>query len=107
MPNTTFKEIASLEGCLTVGLCGDSLLYWKGRKYYSYDLSTQSQTFLVDDLAYDTGLQHQSRTIIYTTASAPYYTLLHMVKARGATETEYCYLYDYSTRKITKLDKKG
>lgn len=106
-PNSSFKEIASLDGVLTVGLCGNDLLYWKDRKYYAYNLTTQTETFLVDDLAYDSGLQHQSRTKIYTTTSAPYYTLLLMVKARGASETEYCYLYDYSSRELAKLNKKG
>ena len=97
-----FCETTRLEKCVVVALNGNIVLYWKDRNYYSYNIATKTETFLVEDKAYDSGIQHQSYTDVWTNFQ---YTTLQMVKAKGSAETEYFYVYDYSANELYLLNK--
>ncbi len=102
LPETDcFTEKQRFDGCNIVAYNADTVLYWKNKKYHSYDLLTQNENFLIEDKAYDSGLQHQSYTDIYTNSE---YTVLFMTKARLTKDVSYFYLYDYSAGSFSELN---
>lgn len=96
----TFSTHTELKGVMIVGLNGDYVVYWKNKGYYLYDIVTEMETFLIEDKAYDSGLQHQSRSYILTNDQ---YTLIVMVKAKGANEEYSLYLVDYQNLDFYEL----
>lgn len=96
-----FTQIKRFDGCNIVAFNDNQVLYWKSRKYYSYDLTTDTEKFLIDDNAYDSGILHQSSTVIYTNSK---YTVLLMKKAKRTKTLPYFYLYDYSAGALIQLD---
>ncbi|MCM1306855.1 MAG: hypothetical protein NC037_05955 [Bacteroides sp.] len=96
-----FSEKQRFNGCNIVAYNAGTVLYWKNKKYYSYDLLTQTEKFLIEDRAYDSGFQHQSYTYIYTNSK---YTALLMTKAKLTKDVQYFYLYDYSIGVLSELN---
>lgn len=96
-----FTQIKRFDGCNIVAYNDNTVLYWKSRKYYSYDLTADRENFLIEDKAYDAGIQHQSYTVIYTNSK---YTALLMTKAEFTKNVSYFYLFDYSAGELNELD---
>lgn len=96
-----FTQIKRFDNCNIVAYNGDTVLYWKSRKYYSYDLTGDTETFLVEDKAYDSGVLHQSSAKIYTNSK---YTVLFMTKAKFTADVSYFYLFDYSVGELNELE---
>lgn len=102
-PDTdVFTVMERMDGCNIVAFYNGTVLYWKNRKYYSYDLVGKQANFLTEDKSYDTGLQHQSYTYIYTNRK---YTAFIMVKAQWAAETTFTYVYCYENGGFYALEK--
>ena len=101
LPETdTFTETKRFDGCNVVAYNGTTVLYWRDRNYYSYDLNSQTESFLVEDKAYDKGIQHQSYTNIFTNTE---YTAIFITKSKFSKETRFAYLYDYTTKEFCQL----
>jgi len=103
-----FKVVGEkFEGCNSVAIKGDVLIYWKENRYYSYNLVSGEETFLVDDMAYNSGTLEKAFTVIGTgTATSGDYTVMHMHKTMSdSARYDYFYLYEYSTLTFTELIK--
>lgn len=95
-----FNVTNTVDGAMIVSFYGDTVLYWKKKSYYSYNLVARTETFLTKDKAYDSGLLHQSRAYIVTDGR---YALFELVKAGWSKETTYVYLYDYEDNSFSQL----
>ncbi len=78
----------------------DIVLYWKDRKYYAYNASTEIEQFLIEDKAYDTGFRQQSHASIFTNGK---YTVFFMTKAKQTRDYEYAYLYEFASGDFCEL----
>ena len=89
----TFTVEHRIEDVAIVAMHEDTVIYWKDRAYYKYDLQTQEETYLTDDKAYDAGLTQHSTSGVYSNSDI---CVMHMTKSIWDNETDYMYVYDWS-----------
>ena len=94
-----FVVLRKTEGVFFVAFSGDNVVYWKSRKFYVSDGSTD--TFICDDLAYDSGIQHQSRNTVHFTDD---YLIFEMIKAKSFSDIYNMFVYDFNEKTVTALE---
>lgn len=99
--NDTLETICKLNKSTMVAFNKNYVIYWKNKKFYSYNIETEEKTELCKHLSYDSGLQHQSGTYVYFNNN---YVIFEMRKAKSFNDYYYYYLYEYG-KDIIKLDK--
>lgn len=97
--NDVMETICKLDKSTMVAYNDDYVVYWKNKKFYSYNIETQETKELCDHLSYDSGLQHQSGTYVYFNNN---YVIFEMRKAKSFNDYYYYYLYEYG-KDIIKL----
>lgn len=93
-----FVVLRKTDGAFFVAFSGDNVVFWKNRKFYVSDGSTD--TFICDDLAYDGGIRHQSRNTVYFNDN---YVVFEMIKAKTFSDVFNITVYDFNEKKTTKL----
>lgn len=97
--NDVMETICKLDKSTMVAYNDDYVVYWKNKKFYSYNIETQEAKELCDHLSYDSGLQHQSGTYVYFNNN---YVIFEMRKAKSFNDYYYYYIYEYG-KDIIKL----
>ena len=88
-----------LDNVVIVAVFEDTVIYWKDKAYYKYNLKTQQETYLIDDKAYDSGLNQLSTAGVYFNSE---FCIIHMM----SKDTDYMYAYDRSNGNFFGLTKK-
>ena len=96
----TFSVIKEVEDVVMVAFDLDTVIYWKDKAYYAYDLQTEEETYLVEDKAYDGGTSSWSTPVIYFNEEM---CLLHLVKGELKGDKEYTYIFDFETNEFFEL----
>lgn len=97
-----FNVTNTIDDALIVSFYGDAVLYWKKKSYYSYNMASATETFLVKDKAYDSGIQHQSQGYIRTNGKL---VLFEFYKAKLWSDATYFYIYDYADNSFYQLEE--
>lgn len=97
-----FNVTNTIDDALIVSFYGDTVLYWKKKSYYSYNTASATETFLVKDKAYDSGIQHQSHGYIRTSGTL---VLFEFYKAKLYSDATYFYIYDYADNSFYQLEE--
>lgn len=90
-----------LDNVVIVAVFEDTVIYWKDKAYYKYNLKTQQETYLIDDKAYDSGLNQLSTAGVYLNSEICVIHIHMMSK-----DTDYLYVYDWSNDNFFELTEK-
>ncbi len=94
-----FVILRKTEGAFFVAFSGDNVVYWRSKKFYVSDGKTDA--FICDDLAYDSGIRHQSRNTVYFTDD---YVIFEMIKAKSTSDIYNMFVYDFTEKTVTELE---
>ena len=95
-----FTVTHKLDDVVIVAVCEDTVIYWKDKAYYKYDLKVQTETYLVEDKAYDAGLTQQSSAEVYFDFE---FCILHMTHRHASEDIDYMYVYNWSNGDFFEL----
>lgn len=95
-----FSVVRQFDHAVVVAVQRDVAIYWKDKAYYAYDMKTQSETYLVEDKAYDTGLSQLSTPAVFANEEM---CVLHLVKGKTAENIENMYVFDFLTGEFFEL----
>ncbi len=95
-----FERIAKIDGACALAFSKNKLIYWRDKNLYFFDIDSNEELFLCEDLSYDFGLQHQSRGVIYFNEQ---YALFRFAKAKGSTDVYYAFIFDFSNKNLIQL----
>ena len=96
-----FSIIKSFDGVVIVAFFDNTVIYWKDKAYYSYDLTTSKEKHLVEDKAYDGGLNQTSTPAVFSNEEI---CVLHLVKGKTKKDIEYMYVFDFETGEFFELE---
>ncbi len=102
--NDKFNVEYTLEDVVIVALHESSVIYWKDKKYYLYDLKNKTEVYLVDDKAYDSGLTQYSTSGVYSNSEI---CVIHMIKGMSTKDVCYVYVYSWKNGKLLALRQKN
>ena len=94
--NDEFTVVHRLDGVVVVAVYEDTIIYWKDKAYYKYDLQSQSEIYLVEDKAYDAGFSQLSSSGVYFNSD---FCIIHMTK----DNVNYMYVYNWSNGDFFEL----
>ena len=95
-----FSIIKRLENVVVVAFSNDMVIYWKNKAYYAYDLKTDAETYLVEDKAYDGGMNQQSSPCVFANETM---CVFHLVKGGLSENKEYMYVFDFESGEFFEL----
>lgn len=95
-----FSVLNQFDDVVVVAVHDDTIIYWKDRAYYSYDIKMQTETYLVEDKAYDAGLTQYSTPAVLANENM---CVLHLVKGKTNGYVEYMYVFDFLSNKFFEL----
>lgn len=95
-----FSIIKCLEGVVVVAFSKDTVIYWKNKAYYAYDLKTDAERYLVEDKAYDSGMSQQSSPFVFSNETM---CVFHLVKGELSKDKEYMYVFDFESGEFFEL----
>ena len=95
-----FSVIKIFEDVVVLAFSEQTVIYWKNKAYYAYDLNTSYETYLIDDKAYDGGLQQQSSPSVFFDEKI---CVFHLVKAKFHRDVEYMYVFDFESNEFFEL----
>ena len=98
-----FSIIKSFDGVVIVAYSNSTVIYWKDKAYYSYDLTTSEEKYLVKDKAYDGGLYQTSTPAVFSNEEI---CVLHLVKGKIKENIEYMYVFNFETGEFFELEYK-
>ena len=96
-----FSIIKSFDGVVIVAFSDSTVIYWKNKAYYSYDLTTNEEKYLVEDKAYDDGLNQTSAPAVFSNEEI---CVLHLVKGKTKEDIEYMYVFNFETGEFFELE---
>ena len=91
------KEIA---GAAVVAFAQETVIYWKKQAYYAYDLQTDTETYLVDDKAFDSGMTNWATPYVYFNDDM---CLLHLIKDKSKEDKIFYYVFNFETKTFSEL----
>ena len=95
----------TIDGVVIVALHDDTVIYWKDKAYYKYDLQTKVEKHLIDDKAYDTGLSQLSSSGVYYNSEI---CIIHLSERKMAGKyIDYMYVYDWSQGDLVELNQES
>lgn len=98
--NGEFTVTHRLDKAVAVAVYEDTILYWKDKAYYKYDLKTQIETHLIEDKAYNAGFNQLSSSGVHFNSE---FCFIHMVKGEINENVEYMYVYTWSNGDFIEL----
>ena len=96
-----FSIVKKFDGVVIVAFANSTVIYWKNKAYYSYDLTTNEEKYLVEDKAYDGGLNQTSTPAVFSNEEI---CVLHLVKGKAKENIEYMYVFDFETGESFELE---
>ena len=96
-----FSVIKRFDDTVIVAFTDNTVIYWKDKAYYSYDLISNTENYLVEDKAYDAGLVQQSEPTVLANDEI---CVLHLPKSKMNKKTEYMYVYCFETNDFFELE---
>lgn len=97
-----FSVIKVLDNVVILAFGECTVIYWKNKAYYAYDLNTSDETYLIEDKAYDAGLQQQSTPSVLFDEKI---CVFHLVKAKIDRDVEYMYVFDFGSKEFFELKR--
>ena len=97
-----FTVTHKLDGAVVVAVHEDTVIYWKDRAYYKYDFESQTENYLIEDKAYDSGLTQYSSSGVYFNEEI---CILHMRKGLSHKDIDYLYVYHWSSDDFFELTR--
>ena len=98
-----FSVVEKFDGIVIVAFSDSTVIYWKNKAYYSYDLTTNEEKYLVEDKAYDGGLNQTSAPAVFSNEEI---CVLHLVKGKAKENIEYMYVFNFETGEFFELEYK-
>lgn len=98
--NNKFAITHKLDGVVIVAFYEDAVIYWRDRAYYKCDLKTRTETYFVDDKAYDDGFRQLSTSGVYFNSE---FCIIHMTKEKSNEDVNYMYVYNWSNGDFFEL----
>ena len=98
--NDMFTVEHTLDDVVIVAFDENSVIYWRDRAFYLYNLETKEEKFLVDHKSYDAGITQYSSSGVYSNSEM---CVLYLSKRPFDKEFEYMYVYDWSTGDFFEL----
>ena len=98
--NDEFTVVHRLDGVVVVAVYEDTIIYWKDKAYYKYDLKSQSEIYLIEDKAYDAGFSQLSSSGVYFNSE---FCIIHMTKGKTKDNVNYMYVYNWSNGDFFEL----
>ena len=98
--NDEFTVVHRLDGVVVVAVYEDTIIYWKDKAYYKYDLKSQSEMYLIEDKAYDAGFSRLSSSGVYFNSE---FCIIHMTKGKTKENVNYMYVYNWSNGDFFEL----
>ena len=95
-----FSVARKFDNVVIVAVQNDTVIYWKDKAYYSYDMKIQAETYLVEDKAYDSGLNQLSTPAVFANEEM---CVLHLVKGKATENIEYMYVFDFLSEEFFEL----
>ena len=95
-----FSVIKKIDGVAIVAYTDNTIIYWKNQAYYSYDLTTNEENYLVEDKAYDSGFTQLSTPAVFSNEEM---CVLHLVKGLEDENIEYMYVFNFETTEFFEL----
>ena len=96
-----FSIVKKFDGVVIVAFANSAVIYWKNKAYYSYDLTTNEEKYLVEDKAYDGGLNQTSIPAVFSNEEI---CVLHLVKGKAKENIEYMYVFNFETGEFFELE---
>ena len=96
-----FSVVEKIDGAVIVAFSDGTVIYWKDKAYYSYDLTTNEEKYLVEDKAYDNGLNQTSTPAVFSNEEI---CVLHLVKGKANENIEYMYVFNFETGEFFELE---
>lgn len=96
-----FSVIKKIGSIVIVAFSGSTVIYWKDKAYYSYNLTTGEEKHLVEDKAYDSGLNQTSTPAVFSNEKI---CVLHLVKGKTNKNIEYMYVFNFETNEFFELE---
>ena len=96
-----FSIVKKFDGAVIVAFSDTTVIYWKDKAYYSYDLTTSEEKHLVEDKAYDSGLNQTSTPAVFSNEEL---CVLHLVKGKTRENIEYMYVFNFETGEFFELE---
>lgn len=95
-----FYAVEKFDGVVIVAFSDSTVIYWKDKAYYSYDLTTNEEKYLVEDKAYDSGLNQTSTPAVFSNEKI---CILHLIKGKARENIEYMYVFNFETGEFFEL----
>lgn len=95
-----FSVVKRFDDVVMVAFADNTVIYWKDKAYYSYDLTTNTEKYLVEDKAYDSGLNQTSTPAVFANEEM---CILHLIKGK-TKNIEYMYVFNFETNEFFELD---
>ena len=96
-----FSIVKNFDGVVIVAYSNNTVIYWKNKAYYSYDLTTSEEKYLVKDKAYDSGLNQTSTPAVFSNEEI---CVFHLVKGKTKENIEYMYIFNFETGEFFELE---
>ena len=95
-----FSVVRKFDGVVIVAFSDSTVIYWKDKAYYSYNLTTNEEKYLVEDKAYDSGLNQTSTPAVFSNEEI---CVLHLRKGKMREDIEYMYIFNFKTNEFFEL----
>lgn len=96
-----FSVVEKFDGVVIVAFSDNTVIYWKDKAYYSYNLSTNEEKYLVEDKAYDNGLNQASTPAVFSNEEL---CVFHLVKGKTSENIEHMYVFNFETGEFFELE---
>ena len=93
----------TLDGVAIIAFEGDSVIYWKDRAFYLYDLNTKEEKYLIEHKSFDGGPSNWSTTDAYYDSEC---CIIWMRKGYSNYDEDFAYVYEWSTGELYELSLK-
>ena len=97
----TFTATKEIEDVAIVAFSGESVIYWKNRAYYAYDLQTGAERFLTEDKAFDSDITNYSTPYVYFNGEM---CIFHLIKDK-ARDKVFFYAFNFETNEFFELKR--
>ena len=96
----TFTVTKEISGVAVVASAQETVIYWKNRAYYAYDLKTDTEIYLIEDKAFDSGITNYATPYVYFNDDM---CILHLIKDKQKEDKVFYYVFNFETNEFFEL----
>ena len=96
----TFTAKKKIESAAIVAFSQETIIYWKDQAYYSYDMQTDTEVYLIEDKAFDKGPTNYAMPCIYFNGDM---CIFHLIKDKEDGKVFYS-AFDFETDELFELN---